>query len=81
MVVEGIQINAATVAAFVAIYGPLSLVIITLFKLLLGRMERAEKQVDTLIPLNASVIEHIRELKDTIRSLREDLVRERGQRP
>jgi uncharacterized protein YoxC len=82
---EGIQLNQATLTLLTGISGVFSAVIVALFRLLLGRMDRAERQVDTLLPATTTMVDQVKGLRDEqgtlvelVRTLREDLSREQG---
>ncbi len=79
------QINGPTLALLGTVSSVLGAVILALFRLLLGRMDRAERQVDTLLPATTTMTELIRALReeqgrlvDLVRTLREELTREQG---
>lgn len=69
---DGIQLNGPTLAMLGSIAGVLGGVIWTLFQLVKGRMERAEKQVDTLIPAGTEMVGLIRGIKDDLKDVREE---------
>ncbi len=82
---DSIQINGPTLALLSTVSGVLGAAILALFRLLLGRMDRAERQVDTLLPATTTMTELIRGLReeqgrlvDLVRTLREELTREQG---
>lgn len=80
-----VTLNGPTITLLAGIGSILSAVIIALFRLLLGRMDRAEKQVDTLLPATQAMIEQLRGLREdlarsleAVRVLREELSRQQG---
>lgn len=71
---DSIQLNQATLALLGTIGTMLAGVIWTLFQLVKGRMERAENQVDTLIPM-------ARDMVVELKAIREDVARAMRDRP
>ena len=68
-----IVLNQATINLIGTILAPFILAISTLFWISVGRTNRAEKQVDELIPLNEEMLGVIVGLKDAIKTLQEDI--------
>lgn len=71
--VNDITFNPATMAMLGSLGAVLSGVIWTLFQLVKGRMDRAESQVDTLIPM-------ARDMVLELKAIRDDMSRERNER-
>lgn len=62
--VDGVYLNQATITLFGVILTPMTTVIVALWLMLKGRLDRAEKQVDTLLPALNTMSESLRSIKE-----------------
>lgn len=69
--VDGVVLTQGTIIIIGMILTPFTATIIALYKLLLGRLKRAEDQVDTLLPVTNAVVE-------SLKTVREELVLSNG---